>query len=265
MAEFPALPLWTDGYLADTRHLSTVEHGAYLLLLMEAWRRPSCSLPADDKFLSRLAGVSMPEWLDMKDTILAFWKLNERTQTITQKRLTKERQFLDKKRDENRVKALSRWKKTKSSDADAMPEAMPEACRDDAPTPTPTPTKKKAPSSPKKGSRLPDDFKPDQAWVKGRSILSREQLQREFEKFKNYWQSESGQKASKLDWEKAWRNWVIKAEERGGPRSSPGKKSEFRTQQDDITANLERMANGQSTGTNEQPALDLDATDYRRH
>jgi len=264
MAEFPALPLWTDGYLADTRHLSTVEHGAYLLLLMEAWRRPSCSLPADDKFLSRLAGVSMAEWLDMKDIILAFWKLNERTQTITQKRLTKERQFLDKKRDENRVKALTRWKKTKSSDADAMPDAMPEACRDDAPTPTPTPNKKKAPSSPKKGSRLPDNFKPDQEWSKAQG-LSTDRLLAEFEKFKDYWRGAAGAKGVKLDWQATWRNWIRAAIERSGGRAPPAKKSEFRTQQDDITANLERMANGQSTGTDEQPALDLDATDYRRH
>jgi hypothetical protein len=43
MAEFPALPLWTDAYLGDTRHLSQSEHGAYLLLLITAWRTPNCS------------------------------------------------------------------------------------------------------------------------------------------------------------------------------------------------------------------------------
>ena len=62
MAEFPHLPLFTDAYLADTRHLTTEEHGAYLLLMMEAWRRPECSLPDDDRLLARLCGLSIERW-----------------------------------------------------------------------------------------------------------------------------------------------------------------------------------------------------------
>ena len=62
MAEFPALPLWTDAYLADTTHLSTIEHGAYLLLLMTAWRTKECCLPDDDKLLSRYARLTAAQW-----------------------------------------------------------------------------------------------------------------------------------------------------------------------------------------------------------
>ncbi len=38
MAEFPALPLWTDAYLGDTTHLTTIEHGAYLLMIIHYWK-----------------------------------------------------------------------------------------------------------------------------------------------------------------------------------------------------------------------------------
>lgn len=76
MAEFPALTLWTDAYLSDTRHLSTLEHGAYLLLLMEAWRRPYNVLPGDDTTLARLAGLTLAEWLAIRDVIIDRWSVN---------------------------------------------------------------------------------------------------------------------------------------------------------------------------------------------
>ncbi len=50
MADFPALPLFTDAYLADCSHLSDAEHGRYLRLLMLVWLSPECRVPNDDKF-----------------------------------------------------------------------------------------------------------------------------------------------------------------------------------------------------------------------
>lgn len=125
MAEFPALTLWTDAYLSDTRHLSTLEHGAYLLLLMEAWRRPNCDLPDDDKILARLAGLERDEWAEIKDVVLAFWKRDGRSKTWSQKRLLLER---DKARVRSRSqsdKAAKRWKDAKKQDAAAMPGECP--------------------------------------------------------------------------------------------------------------------------------------------
>lgn len=136
MADFPALPLFTDAYLSDTRHLSTEEHGAYLLLLMEAWRRPDCSLPDDDRLLARLAGLPIDRWEQVKLVILEFWKRDGRRKTWTQKRLLKERAFVAKNSKSQSDKAAKRWNKTKKNDAAALPEP----CRDDAPTPTPTPS-----------------------------------------------------------------------------------------------------------------------------
>lgn len=137
MAQFPALPFWTDSYLADTRHLSTEEHGAYLLLLMEAWRRPECSLPDNDAMLARLAGLPMASWLVLRDTIMSFWTRDGRKKEWTQKRLLKERQFVTEKSRSQRDKAAKRWKEKEKTDATVMPKGMPEGCPADAPTPTP--------------------------------------------------------------------------------------------------------------------------------
>lgn len=64
-----AIPLFADAYLADTMHLSTEEHGAYLLLLMAAWRQDDCSLPNDDRKLARIAGLSVRKWSSARTSI----------------------------------------------------------------------------------------------------------------------------------------------------------------------------------------------------
>ena len=120
MADFPYLPLWTDAYLADTTHLRTEEHGAYLLLLFSAWRTADCSLPDDDDILSRLAGLSLSKWQSMKPTIMAFWRLNKRRKRWVQKRLQKERENSAEKSSKARGSAVSGWKKRKSGNANAM-------------------------------------------------------------------------------------------------------------------------------------------------
>ena len=66
MAEFPYLPFWTDAYLGDTTHLTTIEHGAFLLLLMTAWRAKTNDLPDDDKMLCRYTKLSMRQWLRIR-------------------------------------------------------------------------------------------------------------------------------------------------------------------------------------------------------
>ncbi len=144
MADYPAVPIWTDAYLADTRHLTTLEHGAYLLLMMEAWRRPNCNLPDDDRMLARLAGLSDGEWADIKDTIMAFWKFDGRSKTWSQKRLSQEKDYVSKKSRSQKDKAAKRWDKTKKPDATALPDE----CQNDAPTPTPTPIEEEDKSSP---------------------------------------------------------------------------------------------------------------------
>jgi uncharacterized protein YdaU (DUF1376 family) len=121
MADFPCLPFWTDAYLADTNHLTTEEHGAYLLLLIEAWRSPDCSLPDDDALLARHAGLSPAKWKASKPIIMAFWKLDGRRGRWFQKRLRKERQKVAQKRRAAKDSAASRWKQTKTGHANAMP------------------------------------------------------------------------------------------------------------------------------------------------
>ena len=136
MAEFPALPLFTDAYIADTRHLTAAQHGAYLLLLMTAWRMPDCKLPDDDKFLARCASMDLRVWKVNKSLVMGFWK-QDSEQKWYQGRLVDERKYVVDKSSKNAGAAKARWLKYKET---PNANAMPELYQSDAPTPTPTPT-----------------------------------------------------------------------------------------------------------------------------
>lgn len=240
MADFPALPLWTDAYLSDTRHLSTVEHGAYLLLLMEAWRRPSCSLPDDDKMLCRLVGLPLDEWLSIKEMVLSFW-VKSRNEWV-QKRLKKERQYLVDKSSLQRRRVLGRWNKTENDDTKNVPKAN----RENTPTPTPTPTIKKEPSAPKKGTRIDPNYQPPREWslAQGLDIAI---LESQLQQFKNYWLAKAGADAVKIDWDRTWQNWILKYLERNGlQKTAPRNVGELIDQRMKGQGNAEPAINGQS-------------------
>lgn len=97
MAEFPALPLWTDAYLGDTTHLTTIEHGAYLLLLMTAWRTRDCALPDDDKLLARYARCGSTQWKRLRPILAPFFRIENGS--WVQARLSDERNAVQRFRE----------------------------------------------------------------------------------------------------------------------------------------------------------------------
>ena len=130
MAKAPYMPLYASDYLGDTGHLSTEEHGAYLLILMQMWNAGG-SLPSDPAKLARVARCSTKKWLAMADTIMAFFHIDG--DRISNDRLTKERQKVEAKSEVRRsagamggtAKAL-KTKKHRVANAVAKPCHSPE-------------------------------------------------------------------------------------------------------------------------------------------
>lgn len=220
MAEFPALTLWTDSYLSDTRLLSTLEHGAYLLLLMEAWRRPNCDLPDDDNMLARMAGLGPDEWGQIKAIVMGFWSYDGRSKTWKQKRLTKERDAARKRSTSARDSATKRWNKAKKHDANALPSE----CSNDASTATaiitieepngssPPVVPQAKNSIPKRACQLPADWAcilTPRSWaiVNG---WPPGKFEAELRRFKDH-AADKGRTSK--DWQAAFRTWIEKADD----------------------------------------------------
>lgn len=89
MSAAPFMQLYIADYLGDTQHLSTEQHGAYLLLLMAMWRADG-RLPNDEKKLARITRVSLRRWHIVAPDVMAFFDVDGGD--ITQKRLVEERQ-----------------------------------------------------------------------------------------------------------------------------------------------------------------------------
>lgn len=217
MAEFPALPLFTDAYLGDTRHLTAAQHGAYLLLLMMAWRQPDCAIPNDDKILSRWSSMDLRSWKSNREIILSFWRLGE-DQKWRQHRLLDERKHVEHVRSINAAAGKSSALKRLNRGSTTVPT---EVQRTVNPLPIPIPNKEITPigvtkKTPLNGTRL------DQKWELSEDLgnwaltqgMKREEVLSEEQKFLDYWTAKAGSQAVKRDWDATWRNWVRQSLER---------------------------------------------------
>lgn len=66
------MQLYVADYLGDTRHLTTEQHGAYLLILMTMWRSDG-RLPNDPKKLARITGCNGSRWARIAPEVMEFF------------------------------------------------------------------------------------------------------------------------------------------------------------------------------------------------
>jgi uncharacterized protein YdaU (DUF1376 family) len=69
------MPLYVADYLADTSRLTTEQHGAYLLLILDYWRNGP--LPDDDFMLARVCRMSPDAWSMLGASVRNFFVKNE--------------------------------------------------------------------------------------------------------------------------------------------------------------------------------------------
>lgn len=241
------LPLWTDAYLGDTRHLSTVQHGAYLLLLMVMWRNGG-HLPNDEKLLARTAGMSLDKWRKASPEVLAFFEVEG--STITQKRLKLELEkslgLVQKRATAGRTGGQAKALKTKERalanatnvpkqnpslqilDPDLveeidnpLPSEDPPAGGQGEPAPASRRRSRSTSGDSARGTRIPSDWRAtDEHYAVAKKLgLSERQTDKEADKFFDWWSAKSGKDARKVDWMATWRTWCRNASDFGGSPS----------------------------------------------
>lgn len=111
------IPLYPADYHKDTRHLSTLEHGVYLLLLMAAFDGGG-KLPGDPVRLARIAGLDQAQWGEVGPVVMAFFqrKGGHYEHGRVRRELAKADRLIEQKREAGKASAKARAEKAKSND-----------------------------------------------------------------------------------------------------------------------------------------------------
>lgn len=167
------MPLYVGDYLADTQRLTTEQHGAYLLLLMDYWRNGPP--PDDDAVLATITRLSLQQWRRIRPILEPHFQIQGGR--WTHKRVERElAEALENKRKaycHSQLMHDARWGEKRKKDAartansnasstsvrsnGAMPKAMLQACSSPSPKTNP-------PISPNGGdATTPESAKDDRA------------------------------------------------------------------------------------------------------
>jgi uncharacterized protein YdaU (DUF1376 family) len=128
------MPLYIGDYLADTSHLTTEQHGAYILLLMHSWKNGP--LPNNEAQLRAITRLDRDAWSNAWSILQAFFE-HDGNGCLIQKRLEAERTEWQAKKTKHsgkaRVAANGRWHR----DAPSIPSGNAPAMLARCPSPSP--------------------------------------------------------------------------------------------------------------------------------
>ncbi len=234
MSSVPYLHFYVADYLGDTQHLSTEQHGAYLLLLMAMWRSGG-ELANDDNMLARICRLSLKKWRAIKPVVAAL--LVEQDGKLSQKRLLSELRKAEEKTNRRRAagraggtaKALNSrvdgssnarlLPKQSESELELASEPESKPLADRLPSSQAVSRAKRGPTSEKDGKTakktpLPEDF-PHQAaraaavkfWTDRQRLDLAGRVGDIAEHFRNFYTANGGRL---IDWPAGWRAWVKK-------------------------------------------------------
>ena len=167
MAAIPYMPFFVADYLADAAHLTTLEHGAYLLLIFNYWQRGK-PLPDNDKKLARICGLSDEEWAGVRPELEEFFRVDG--EEWRHKRIEAELEFVREKSEKAREAGKASAKKRSSARSTPVQRPSNGRSSDAQPSEAYLERKQESPPTPPPGGDPPDpppglDLKAWNRWV----------------------------------------------------------------------------------------------------
>ena len=133
------MPLYVADYLSATSRLTTEQHGAYLLLLMDYWKNGAP--PNNDAVLAQITKLSPDAWRNARTMLEGFFQVSDEhwLQSRVESEMKKANHNKQTNSDRGMKGAKARWGK---KDAPSIVGAMPEQCSADSTSPSPSSSKK---------------------------------------------------------------------------------------------------------------------------
>ena len=187
------MPIYWGDYLRDTAHLSTVEHGGYMLLIAHYWTTGK-PLPSADDRLRRITRMDRRDWLASRSALLAFFTPDG--DTLRHKRVDAEIARSSVKSAKRKIAgsegAKRRWQNDRQSQSQSQ-------------TDTDTESIKNAKSR-TNGTRISANWQLDDD---GRAFAGSlgVDADKTSQEFCDYWLAKAGPAGIKADWPATWRNW----------------------------------------------------------
>jgi len=146
------MPLYVADYLSATSRLTTEQHGAYLLLLMDYWKNGAP--PNNNAVLAQITKLSPDAWSNARTMLEPFFEVSEKQWIQSRVESEMEKANHNKKANIERGKAgaQARWGK---KDSPSIVGAMLEQCLTDSSSPSPSPSSSSSSSSNLIGTNVP--------------------------------------------------------------------------------------------------------------
>lgn len=142
------MPFYVGDYLADTSRLTPLQHGLYLLLILDYWRNGAP--PDDDAVLSQIVRTPAKEWAKHRTTMAAYFRIDGGK--WNHKRIAAEIVGAVERKKKAAAKAEKaaavRWGKDAPSSATSNAPSIGQALHEECPSPSPSSIKSKAEQKP---------------------------------------------------------------------------------------------------------------------